>query len=45
MRVQLWCDMEGVAGIIHWDQVNGGAPLYQEARRLYMNEINACIRG
>lgn len=45
MRVQLWCDMEGVAGIIHWDQVNGGAPLYQEGRRLYMNEINACIRG
>ncbi len=35
MRVQLWCDMEGVAGITQWDQVNGGAPLYEEGRRLY----------
>ncbi len=45
MRVQLWCDMEGVAGISNWDQVNGGAPLYEEGRRLYMGETNAVIRG
>ncbi len=45
MRVQLWCDMEGVAGITQWDQVNGGAPQYEEGRRLYTNEINAVIRG
>lgn len=45
MRVQLWCDMEGVAGITQWEQVNGGAPQYELGRLLYTNEINAVIRG
>ncbi len=45
MRVMLFCDMEGVAGISVWDQVNGGAPLYEEGRRLYTAEINAAVRG
>jgi D-amino peptidase len=45
MRVMLWCDMEGVAGISVWEQVNGGAALYEEGRRLYTNEINAAVRG
>lgn len=41
----LWCDMEGIAGITHWDQVNGGASQYEEGRRLYTAEINAAVRG
>lgn len=45
MKVQMWCDMEGVAGIINWGQVNFGAPLYEEGRRLYTEEINAAVRG
>lgn len=45
MRVQFWCDMEGVAGITQWDQVNAGKPLYEEGRRLYTDEINAAVRG
>lgn len=45
MRVQLWCDMEGVAGITQWAQVNGGAPQYEQGQRLYTNEINAAVRG
>ena len=45
MRVMIWCDMEGIAGISVWDQVNGGAPLYEEGRRLYTNEVNAAVRG
>ena len=45
MRVMIWCDMEGVAGISVWEQVNGGAPLYEEGRRLYTAEINAAVRG
>lgn len=45
MKVQLWCDMEGVAGITQWDQVNGGAPLYEDGRRLYTAEVNAAVRG
>lgn len=45
MRVMLWCDMEGIAGISVWEQVNGGAALYEEGRRLYTEEINAAVRG
>ena len=45
MRVMIWCDMEGVAGISVWEQVNGGAPLYEEGRRLYTAEVNAAVRG
>jgi D-amino peptidase len=45
MRVMLWCDMEGIAGISVWEQVNGGAALYEEGRRLYTHEINAAVRG
>jgi len=45
MRVQMWCDMEGVAGITQWDQVNATKPLYEEGRRLYTDEINAAVRG
>src|SRR5215831_1181170 len=38
-------DMEGVSGIVVWEQVNGGAPMYEEGRRLYTEEINAAVRG
>lgn len=45
MRVLIMSDMEGVSGIVVWDQVDGGAPLYEECRRLYTEEINAAVRG
>src|ERR1700712_4877297 len=45
MRVLMMTDMEGVSGIVNWQQVNGGAPLYEEGRRLYTEEINAAVRG
>jgi D-amino peptidase len=45
MRVLIMTDMEGVSGIVVWEQVNGGAPMYEEARRLYTEEINAAVRG
>ncbi len=45
MRILIMSDMEGVSGIVVWDQVNGGAPMYEEGRRLYTEEINAAIRG
>jgi len=45
MRVLIMTDMEGVSGIVVWDQVNGGAPLYEEGRKLYTAEINAAVRG
>lgn len=45
MRVLIMSDMEGVSGIVDWNQVNGGAPMYEEGRRLYTEEINAAVRG
>lgn len=45
MRVLIMTDMEGVSGIVVWDQVNGGQPMYEEGRRLYTEEINAAVRG
>jgi D-amino peptidase len=45
MRVLIMTDMEGVSGIVVWDQVNGGAPMFEEGRRLYTEEINAAVRG
>jgi D-amino peptidase len=45
VRVLIMSDMEGVSGIVVWEQVNGGAPMYEEGRRLYTEEINAAVRG
>jgi D-amino peptidase len=45
VRVHIISDMEGVAGVTRWEQVAGGAPMYEESRRLYTEEINAAIRG
>ncbi len=45
MRVFIISDMEGVSGIVKWEQVKGGEKLYEEGRRLYTEEINAAIRG
>src|SRR6266545_7939916 len=45
MRVHVISDMEGVAGIVKWEQVDGDSKLYQEGRVLYTEEINAAVRG
>jgi len=45
LRVQFWCDMEGVAGITNWEQVSSKSPEYQHGRKLYTEEINAAVRG
>ncbi len=45
MKVHIISDMEGVAGIVRWEQVTGGHQMYEEGRRLYTEEINAAVRG
>jgi D-amino peptidase len=45
LRVHIIGDMEGVAGIVKWEQTTGGHALYEEGRRLYTAEINAAVRG
>src|SRR5919197_634358 len=47
MKVFIISDMEGVAGILKWQQVDGSKAKrsYHEGRELYTEEINAAIRG
>jgi D-amino peptidase len=45
VRVHIISDMEGVAGVVHADQINAGRPMFEEARTLYTEEINAAVRG
>ncbi len=45
MRVHIISDMEGVSGIVKGKQTFGGAPMYDEGRKLYTEEINATVRG
>jgi D-aminopeptidase len=45
VRVHVISDMEGVSGVVKWEQVSGGEPMFEEGRRLYTEEINAAVRG
>jgi D-amino peptidase len=45
MKVFVVSDMEGVSGVVKREQVDGGESLYEEARKLYTEEINAAVRG
>lgn len=45
MKVFVVSDLEGVSGVTKPGQTTGGAPMFEESRRLYTEEINACVRG
>jgi len=45
VKVFIVSDLEGVSGVTKPGQTNGGAPMFEESRRLYTEEINACVRG
>jgi len=45
VRVHVISDMEGVAGIVKWQQTTGGEKAYDEGRVLYTEEINAAVHG
>ena len=45
MKVFVVSDIEGVSGVTKGGQTRGGAPMYEESRRLYTEEINAAARG
>jgi D-amino peptidase len=47
VKVFIVSDMEGVAGIVKWQQTDGagGDVAYHEGRKLYTEEINAAVRG
>lgn len=45
MRVHIISEMEGISGIVKPEQVDGGDPMFLEARTLYTEEINVAVRG
>ena len=47
MKVFIVSDMEGVSGIVKWQQTDGAKEkrAYHEGRELYTEEINAAVRG
>jgi D-amino peptidase len=47
VKVFIVSDMEGVAGVVKWQQTDGAKAdvAYHEARKLYTQEINAAVRG
>lgn len=45
MKIWISCDMEGVAGIVDWDQCRPGSPGYALGCELLQAEVNAAIEG
>lgn len=45
MKIWLSCDMEGVAGVVDWDQCRPGNPGYSLGCALMQAEVNAAIEG
>jgi D-amino peptidase len=45
MRIWISCDMEGVAGVVDWDQCRPGGDGYALGCALMQDEVNAAIEG
>jgi hypothetical protein len=45
MRVLVSVDMEGIAGVVHGDDIRPGHGEYERNRKLLTAEVNAAVRG
>lgn len=45
MKILIAADMEGVTGVVHWDQVMPGNEEYLRFRKLMTEDINSAVRG
>jgi len=45
MKILIAADMEGVSGVVHWDQVDPKHKEYDRFRKLMTGDVNAAIRG
>jgi D-amino peptidase len=45
MKILIAADMEGITGVVHWDQVTPDHPEYSRFRKLMTADVNAAIRG
>ena len=45
MKILIAADMEGISGVVHWDQVDYKQSDYARFRKIMTAEVNAAIRG
>lgn len=45
LKIFISVDMEGIAGVIHWDETSGNNPDYHYFRKILTEEVNAAIEG
>lgn len=45
MKILIACDMEGITGVVNWDQVTPGHFEYPRFRKLMTQDVNAAVRG
>ena len=45
MKILIAADMEGISGVINWDQVDPNHGEYQRFRRIMTGDVNAAVRG
>ena len=45
MKILIAADMEGITGVVHWDQVNPDHSEYTRFRKLMTEDVNAAVRG
>jgi D-amino peptidase len=45
MRILIAADMEGVSGVVHWDQVDDKHGEYARFRKLMTGDVNAAVQG
>jgi len=45
MKILIAADMEGITGVINWDQVNPAHAEYPRFRKIMTEEVNAAISG
>ena len=45
MKILVAADMEGISGVVHWDQVDSKHGEYNRFRKLMTADVNAAIRG
>ena len=45
MKILIAADMEGISGVVHWDQVDPKHKEYERFRKLMTADVNAAVRG
>ncbi|HZD58583.1 MAG TPA: M55 family metallopeptidase [Anaerolineales bacterium] len=45
MNILIAADMEGISGVVNWDQVSPGHSEYERFRKIMTSDVNAAIEG